>query len=92
MLGDGLRVFDPKGTEINPDNKNSFDENLAAILYAIPNVFHQTYSYSPAQIVFGRDMFLDASPEINWDEICQQKQEKIGISNRRENSNRIDHT
>ena len=44
------------------------------------------------QMVFGCDMFLDASAEINWDKIRQQKQQKIAENNRRENKNRTDHT
>ena len=74
VLGDGLRAFDLEGTEIDPNDDDPFDEYLSAVSYAIRSAFHQTHGYSPAQMVFGRDMFLDASAEINWDDIRRRKQ------------------
>ena len=61
VLGDGLQAFDLKGAEIDPDEDDPLDEYLAAVLYAICSPFHQKHGYSPAQMVFGRDMFLDAT-------------------------------
>ena len=93
FFSDGLWAFDLEGPEIDPDeDDHPFNEYLAAVLCAICSAFHQTHGYLPAQMVFGRDMFLDALAEIDWDNICQQKQQKIGISNRRENRNRTEHT
>ncbi len=92
VLGDGLQAFDLEGTEIDPEEDDPFNEYLAAVSYAICSAFHQTHGYLPSQMVFGRDMFLDASAEINWDKIRRRKQKKIAESNRKENRNRTDHT
>jgi hypothetical protein len=54
-------------------------------------VFHQTHGHSPAQMVFGRDMLMPVSADINWEEIKERKQERIRKSNQRENSKRIPH-
>ena len=92
VLADGLRAFDLDGAEIDPDDDDPFDEYLSSVSYAIRSSYHQTHGFSPAQLVFGRDMFIDSQAEIDWDEIKARKQRKIHESNRRENVNRIDHT
>ena len=42
-------------------------------------------------MVFGRDMFMPVSADIDWELIKQRKQERIRKSNSRENSKRIEH-
>jgi len=43
-------------------------------------------------MVYGRDMFIDATAEVDWEAIRKRKQDKIRKSNERENKNRKDHT
>ena len=92
VLGDGMRTFDLENADIDKDKNDPFHEYLANVSYAIRSVYRQTHGYSSAQMVFGRDMFLDTKVDINWDEIKQRKQEWIRKSNTRENEKRIDHT
>ena len=92
VLADGLRAFDLDGAEIDPDDDDPFDEYLSSVSYAIRSSYHQTHGFSPAQLVFGRDMFIDSQAEIDWDKIKARKQRKIHENNRQENVNRIDHT
>jgi hypothetical protein len=42
-------------------------------------------------MVFGRDMFMPVSADIDWEQIKIRKQERIRKSNLRENSKRIPH-
>ena len=59
--------------------------------YAIRSFYHQSHGHSPAQLVFGRDMFSPVSTEIDWNEIRNNKQTKINKNNIRENSKRVPH-
>ena len=91
VLAEGLRAFDLDNKEIAEDNDDPFEEYLSAVAYAIRAAYHQTHGHSPAQLVFGRDMFLPVKRKIDWEDIRKRKQERIRKSNARENSNRIDH-
>lgn len=92
VLGDGMRAFDLENTQIDPDEDNPFDEYLSSVAYAIRSSYHQTHGHSPAQLAFGRDMFVDSKAEIDWNKIRERKQNKIKKSNERENAGRIDFT
>ena len=92
VLGDGMRVFDLENTTIDPKEDDPFDEYLSSVAYAIRSSYHQTHGHSPAQLTFGRDMFVDSKAEIDWDEIRERKQNKIKKNNERENTGRIDFT
>ena len=92
VLADGLRAFELDGAEIDPEDDDPFDKYISSVSYAIRSSYHQTHGHSPAQLVFGRDMFLDAQCEIDWDEIKQRKQNKVRKSNEEENRGRINHT
>ena len=65
VLVDELAIFDLKCTPINVNEDDPFDEYLTAVSYAIRSSFHQSHSHSPAQLVFGRDMFSPVSTDID---------------------------
>ena len=46
----------------------------------------------PAQLVFGRDIFMPVEANIDWDSIKQRKQRAFHKSNVRENSYCRSHT
>ena len=92
VLADGMRVFDLENMDIDPEDEDPFDEYLTSVAYAIRSAFHQTHGKSPAQLVYGRDMFLPIDTEIDWEEIKIRKQNRIRVSNDRENRSRIPHT
>lgn len=55
---------------------------------------HVTHVNSPAQLVFGQDMFMPVSANVdfcNWDAIKQRKQNSIHKSNECENLSQINH-
>ena len=60
-------------------------------MYAIRSSFRQLHGHSPAQLVFGRDMFSAVSTDIDWTAIKENKQIKINKNNDRENSKRVPH-
>jgi hypothetical protein len=89
VLGDMLRTFQLEERELN--NDDPWSEFLAAIGYAIRCTYHTTLEATPAQLVFGRDMFLPISFEANWAKIQQRRQKEIDRNNERENRSRILH-
>ena len=66
--------------------------NMTAVSYAIRSSYHQTHGHSPAQLVYGRDMFSPVSVDVDWNTINEKKQLSINKNNDRENSKRIPHT
>ena len=85
-------TFDLENKLIDVKEEDLFDEYLTAVSYTIRSSYHQTYGYSPAQLVFGRDMFSPVLVDVDWDSINEKKQLKINKSNARENSNCTPHT
>jgi hypothetical protein len=68
-----------------------FGEYLTTAAFSIQSAFHQTHGHSPAQMVFGRDMCMPVSADIDWEQIRIRKQARIQKSNLRENSKQIPH-
>lgn len=91
VLGDCLRSFDLENKEIDPEDLDPFEEFLTAAAYAIRSAYHTTLGFSPAQLVFGRDMFMPVNCEVDWSKIQQSKQNRINRNNARENAKRISH-
>ena len=91
MLAEGLCAFNLDNKAINTEDDGSFEEYLTVVVYAICSAYHQTHGHSPAQLVFGQDIFLPVKRKIDWEDIKKRKQKRIHKSNVRENSNRIDH-
>jgi len=87
VLGDCLRSFNLEERELDPHDP--FEEFLTSAAYAIRSAYHTTLGFSPAQLVFGRDMFMPVNFEADWTRIQHNKQERINRNNVRENSKRI---
>ena len=90
VLGDCLRSFNLDQRDLHPNDP--FEEFLTAAAYAICSAYHTTLGFSPAQLVFGRDMFMPIATDVDWEKIRERKQKRIDESNARENSKRIPHT
>ena len=55
------------------------------------SLYHQSHGHSPAQLVFGRDMFSPVVAEVDWEAIKNNKQIEISKKNIEENSSRVSH-
>jgi hypothetical protein len=64
---------------------------LPAVAFAICGTFHTNLQATPCQLVFGRDLILDASFTANWSAIEAHKLRQTQIDNARENQSRILH-
>ena len=91
VLQDCLTTFELDNVEIPEEGDESLDpfrEYLSNAAYAIRCAFHATHGHSPGELVFGRDMFMPISKNIDWNAIKDKKQKAIAKSNLRENSKR----
>ena len=65
---------------------------LPAVAFAIRGTFHTTLQATPCQLVFGRDLILDASFTANWSAFVARKVLQAQLDNARENASRIAHS
>ena len=91
VLADGLVTFDLENKPIDVNEDDPFDEYLTAVSYTIRSSYYQTHGHSPAQLVFGRDMFSPVSVDVDWNAIREKKQLRINKNNNRENQKGIPH-
>ena len=91
ILADCLRTFELEDKEIGSTNADPFEEHLAQAAYAIRSGFHATHGLSPAELVFGRNMFLPVDSPVDWEQVKDRKQRAIARSNKRESSKRAEH-
>jgi hypothetical protein len=89
VLGNALRSFELEERELDPTNP--WDEFHTSVAFAIRSTHHTTLKASPAQLVYGRDMFLPVKFVADWTRIRMQKQARINQSNERENKSRNHH-
>ena len=91
VLGNCLRSFNLEQKEFDPNDP--FEEFLTTAAYvSIQSSHHTTLGYSPAQLVFGRDMFMPVNFQVDWEKIKANKQNRILKNNKRENLKRKPHT
>ena len=91
ITGLGLTTFELNNVEIPEEGDESLDpfrEYLSNAAYAIRCACHATHRHSSGELVFGRDMFMPISKNIDWNAIKDKKQKAIAKSNLRENSKR----
>ena len=90
VLGNMLRTFELEEQEL--ETRDPFSSVLSAAAYAIRSTYHTTLEATPAELVFGRNMFLPVQFKADWEAIRARRQAQINADNRRENSRRIKHT
>ena len=64
---------------------------LTSTAFAIRSTVHTTLKATPGQLVFGRDMILNASHEADWQNIKANKLKRIIANNKKENRKRLRH-
>lgn len=64
---------------------------LTSIAWAVRAAHHSTLGYTPAQLVYGRDMIFNLKTIINWKDISARKQIQVDKDNLRENKKRVDY-
>ena len=59
------------------DDENPWDRIFASIIFSLRATLHTTTQYTPAQLVFGRDLILNTRHNANWQLIKTRKQDLI---------------
>ena len=86
VMGDHIRVMELQNEEV--DKTKPFHSMLHTVAYAIRSTYHTTLHASPAQLVYGRDMFLPIKFKADWKAIRERRQEEIRRNNINENKSR----
>jgi hypothetical protein len=89
VLNNCLRTFELEERAL--DDVDPWGPFLSATAYAIRSTVHTTLAASPAQLVFGRDMFLPVKFKADWAAIKLRRQTEIDRNNARENNKRLRH-
>jgi hypothetical protein len=71
---------------------SSFAAICANVAYGMRATYHTELQASPAQVVFGRDMIINASYLADWKAIAHRRLQSSKRNNERENSRRIPHS
>ncbi|KAG7357555.1 reverse transcriptase RNA-dependent DNA polymerase [Nitzschia inconspicua] len=85
VLGDMLRIQLAKQHE----HDRPIDDMTSAAAYAIRATVHGTTKYSPAQLVYQKDLILRTRVEAETELVRQRRQAAIIKNNQRENKRRI---
>ena len=59
--------------------------------FAVPSTYNTTLQATPGQLVFGRDMILNAPFITYWEAIRKRSQQTINKNNKYENKTRKPH-
>ena len=77
-------------------NKRKFDDTtinavLQNVAYGLRSTYHSSLAASPGQIIFGRDMIINAVYLANWKDLQTRRSIHIRHNNTRENKSRVPH-
>ena len=75
---------------LHPFDDTTIHDVLQAVTWSLPSTYHSSIQASPGQLVFGRDMIINATYIANWREQRQWQKKNI-LYNTRENKRRIPH-
>ena len=87
-LGDHLRGLSFKQKE---PWQQQLHATLQSIAWAIRSTISTITDYSPAQLVFNKDMIMQMHINIDWEKLKRKRIIATKKNNLRENKNRIDH-
>jgi hypothetical protein len=89
VIGDAIRTMEL--------HKRTFDDTsinaiLQSVAFGLRATYHSAIAASPGQLVFGRDMLINAVYLANWKYLHSKRRSQIKANNARENKSRIAHT
>ncbi len=88
VLGNMLRTLKIEKEALERDDP--WSPFLSSAAWAIRSTYHMTLEATPGQLVFGCDMLCAIAFKLNWERICQNKQELIDNNKANENMTHID--
>lgn len=89
-IGKMIRFFEFQDKE-DLDESNSWSGTLSAVYFPVISTFHTTTRVISMKLIFGRDVMLNNSFDVNWKHIEDRKRNLIESNNKREKSKRLIH-
>jgi len=87
-IAENLRTMNLSARTFDEDSIHAVLQNVA---FGFRATYHSILRSSPGQLVFGRDMIVNATYVANWKTIKDQRERNILLNNARENSSRFSH-
>ncbi len=88
VIANALRTMELEKRSIDD---SSFAAICANVVFGMRATYHTELQATPAQIVFGRDMVINASYLADWKAIASRREQSVQRNNARENSQRVPH-
>ena len=88
VIADSIRCM---GLSSRPFDETSQNAILQAAAYGLRATYHSNLLASPGQVVFGRDMIVNATYATRWKDISDRRKHQAITNNLRENKSRISH-
>ena len=76
VIADSIRSMQ---LHLRPFDDTTIDSVIQAVAFAPRSTHHTPIQSSPGQLVFGRDMIINATYIANWREIRQRQKEKCPL-------------
>jgi hypothetical protein len=86
VIANALRTMELDKREIDDSSFASICSNVA---YGMRATYHTELQATPAQVVYGRDMIINATYIADWKAIAARRAASSRNNNERENSNRL---
>ena len=74
--------------ELEETWRTELEAAMQAIAWALQTTVSAGVKYSPTNLAIGCDMILNQAVQVNWEEICNQRELKANRDNQRENTTR----
>ena len=88
VIGDSIRTMELNTRKFDDITLNAILQNVA---YGLRATYHSSLAASPCQLVFGRDMMINAVYLANWKDLRDKRRIQIRQNNTKENKSRIAH-
>jgi hypothetical protein len=88
VIGDSIRTMELHKRRFDDTTVNAILQNVA---YGLRATYHSSLAASPGQLIFGRDMIINAVYLANWKDLQARRRTQVRNNNRRENKSRIPH-
>ena len=75
-----------------PFDDTTINAVLQGVAYGLRATYHSSLHASPGQIVFGRDMIINATYLANWKFQQLQRHKQMTLNNKKENRSRTPHS
>jgi transposase InsO family protein len=88
VMGDSIRTMEQHKRKCDDITINAV---LQSVAYGLRATYHSSLAASPGQVIFGRDMIINAVYLANWNDYATRRRNQIHHNNTSENKSHIPH-